>query len=519
MIISDHEDYQYNGEEFDYIIVGGGTVGLFLASQLDNTDQRVLVLESGIRQFSKANQELNQAVQVGRKHNGIDIGRARTLGGTSTLWGGQLARFTASDFAGASGTNGISAWPLSFDEVCEYYSKAGALLGLKTHDTADAALAREVGAARDIEFGSAALIYTRWLRQPNFAVLFGEQLERSKTVTVLTGAMVTELALAPGGRRVSAVRVHRGAHAGFEARAKTVVIANGTRAAHPDAAWLHNRWIGLSFQDHLDLVVGSVKITDDTRFRNLFENVIIRGEKLQPKLRLSDESIKTLKVNNIAASFKFESSITESLTHVKTMVRSILSGKPSANIFEAFKHLIGSAAVWGPLVWRYLSSGRIRAISDRGVFLLLHCEQSPLDESAIRLSATERDRMGLPLIELDWRIDGHNELRTVKAMIGVVQELLTHNRIGSLTVFPEFVADDQKLLDAMYDSYHQCGGLRMAASADAGVVDAELKVFGTDNLYVAGAVTFPTSSFANPTFTALALAARLLERLREPVPA
>jgi choline dehydrogenase-like flavoprotein len=46
-----------------------------------------------------------------------------------------------------------------------------------------------------------------------------------------------------------------------------------------------------------------------------------------------------------------------------------------------------------------------------------------------------------------------------------------------------------------------------------GVVDSELRVFGTQNLYVAGAAVFRTSSYANPTFTAMALTARLADRL------
>jgi choline dehydrogenase-like flavoprotein len=58
----------------------------------------------------------------------------------------------------------------------------------------------------------------------------------------------------------------------------------------------------------------------------------------------------------------------------------------------------------------------------------------------------------------------------------------------------------------------------MAARADDGVVDAELRVFGTANVYVAGAATFPSGSFANPTLTALALALRLADHLIELAP-
>jgi choline dehydrogenase-like flavoprotein len=49
----------------------------------------------------------------------------------------------------------------------------------------------------------------------------------------------------------------------------------------------------------------------------------------------------------------------------------------------------------------------------------------------------------------------------------------------------------------------------MGFSAQDGVVDRNLKVFGTDNLYVLGASTFRTASNANTTFLALTFATRL----------
>jgi choline dehydrogenase-like flavoprotein len=44
-------------------------------------------------------------------------------------------------------------------------------------------------------------------------------------------------------------------------------------------------------------------------------------------------------------------------------------------------------------------------------------------------------------------------------------------------------------------------------------LDRDLRVFGTRNLYVAGAAAYPTTGFANPTFTAIALGLRLAESI------
>lgn len=49
----------------------------------------------------------------------------------------------------------------------------------------------------------------------------------------------------------------------------------------------------------------------------------------------------------------------------------------------------------------------------------------------------------------------------------------------------------------------------MGVSPREGVVDADCRVFGVSNLYVAGSAVFPTSGQANPTLTIVALAIRL----------
>ena len=54
---------------------------------------------------------------------------------------------------------------------------------------------------------------------------------------------------------------------------------------------------------------------------------------------------------------------------------------------------------------------------------------------------------------------------------------------------------------------------RMSATPADGVVDRDLRVHGSKNLYVAGAATFPTTGFANPTLTAISLGLRLSDHL------
>jgi len=60
------------------------------------------------------------------------------------------------------------------------------------------------------------------------------------------------------------------------------------------------------------------------------------------------------------------------------------------------------------------------------------------------------------------------------------------------------------------------GGIRMHADPHLGAVDANGKVHGLPNLYVAGSAVFTTGlGYANPTLTLLALSARLAGHVAE----
>jgi choline dehydrogenase-like flavoprotein len=61
--------------------------------------------------------------------------------------------------------------------------------------------------------------------------------------------------------------------------------------------------------------------------------------------------------------------------------------------------------------------------------------------------------------------------------------------------------------------YHHMGTTRMAEDPRRGVTDARTRVHGIGNLYVAGSSLFPTSGWANPTLTIVALALRTADEV------
>jgi len=53
----------------------------------------------------------------------------------------------------------------------------------------------------------------------------------------------------------------------------------------------------------------------------------------------------------------------------------------------------------------------------------------------------------------------------------------------------------------------------MAETPEEGVTDRDMKVFGTDNLYVCSNAAFPTCTAVNPTLTLTAMSIRLGDHL------
>ena len=57
----------------------------------------------------------------------------------------------------------------------------------------------------------------------------------------------------------------------------------------------------------------------------------------------------------------------------------------------------------------------------------------------------------------------------------------------------------------------------MSDSPREGVINRHCQVHGIENLFIAGTSVFPTGGYANPTFTAAALALRLAAYLHQRV--
>ena len=103
------------------------------------------------------------------------------------------------------------------------------------------------------------------------------------------------------------------------------------------------------------------------------------------------------------------------------------------------------------------------------------------------LSKTDRDAAGVPRIELHWTKDELDH-RTMLEGLRMFGETIAGQDIGRLRI-SDWVRDGSPYPDGMeLAGNHHMGGTRMSADPATGVVDADCKVHGMDNLFVGGIV-------------------------------
>jgi choline dehydrogenase-like flavoprotein len=278
------------------------------------------------------------------------------------------------------------------------------------------------------------------------------------------------------------------------------------------APWSGNPNLGRYFHDHLGGKIASFHPIDKKRFFRTFCNVVYSGHKFQPKIRLCNEALTRQRIFNTQVFFAFESEVSEHLVYLKQFLKAALYGRKPAGISDFLRKSPNMVRYLVPLMWKYVWDHRIFVPSSAKILAIVQAEQTPVAESRILIDNTLVDARGLPRAILDWRLGGE-ELVSIRSFALQIREALLEAGVGDLKIDEELLSLNPNFLATLGDTYHQSGGAVMGTSEHDGVVDRNLRVFGTENLYVAGASVFRTTSNANVTFTALAFTTRLVEHL------
>ena len=501
------------GDVADVCIVGAGAAGIVLGTELVRLGKRVVLLEGGGATIEERSQEPYRSELSGLHHRGVQTGRFRVLGGTTTKWGGQILELDERDFEQRPGIAG-SGWPIAKSDLARHYERALVLEGLAKVNLQDEAVWRAIGLDAP-RFDSLETYFSRWCPEPDFAILHRETLEKNPRLTVWCHANAVAIEFDAGVLKGVRARSPGGKETMF--RAREFVFCMGTiessrfflQPYEGGVPWNRSGLLGKHFQDHIDCNAATVEPLDQGRFHTCFDNVFFNGFKYHPKLRLAPRKQAECGILNVAGTMNFISDADEVLGRIKSTARHLLRGR--------FRRITGGdlAALAGDLpllmrqAWRYKVQHRAYNLPRAAIKLRVHCEQQPDAASSITLSK-ERDRLGMLRTKLDWQISTL-ELETIRQYVSTAQVSLA----GVARVEPdaELMRLDPAFLARCDDSNHHMGGMRMAVSELQGLVDTNLRLYGMRNVFICSAAVFPTSGHSNPTHTLLALAVRLAEHL------
>lgn len=121
----------------------------------------------------------------------------------------------------------------------------------------------------------------------------------------------------------------------------------------------------------------------------------------------------------------------------------------------------------------------------------------PSRENRVTLAADMRDPFGDPVVDLHLGFSEHDQ-RTIEAGNELVRDVF--RRLGGV--------DLDKSPVVRFD-HHHLGAARMSRTPESGVVDRDLRVHGTQNLYVASSGVFCTAGSGHPTLLLTAFCHRL----------
>jgi len=474
------------------VVIGSGIAGAEVATYLARHGRDVVLLESGREQFDPQIQALNDVTFLGKRHREMNpdsyyhrylppalrgVSRVRQFGGTSNVWTGKWKYLQPIDFAGRSWVPN-SGWPIRYEDLLTHYRSAAKDYGFGDLE-AEAQRPAIVTLRERIAANGLKMSSFYWEKTPTrTAKRFGDEMRRSPNLRVILGATVHELRLDESHQRVTAVACRSLEGRDLVVEGDTVVLATGAFEAArmllasnrqlPNGIGNAHDRVGRFYTDHPKHHTGTLRPGALTR-------------QYAPELQYAPKP-----------RFCICFALDDATQQQHELLEHVLYLKP---IYEKPLDRLNRVVRRRPLCRD--ENGAVAAYKVKFV-----TEQVPQPSSRLKLGR-DRDALGQHKLEVDWCFTDQDHRSMAKTL-----ELLTQ-RFAEAGLGTFDFGDDSPTIENMTDAAHQMGTTRMATSPDAGVVDTDCRVFGTDNLYIASSAVFPTGPSYSPTFTILALARRL----------
>lgn len=517
-------------------IIGGGVAGITIAMELEKKGIDIVLLESGGFHPDDDTRDLYRGEDVGEwRYNFADGSRSRYLGGSSNCWGGWCRPLDPWDFEKRDWVN-HSGWPFGASDLTPYYLRTHELLklGPTNFDPEfwEHSINRPDVRRMPLVTGKIRDTISQFSPPARFGKLYRDELRQSERIRVYLYANATSIDTDHTAQNVTHIAVETLSGRKLSVSAKAYVLATGgienarlllaSNKRQATGLGNANDLVGRFFMDHPRLLTGNIRFSkawarnklSDVKYHYMNSAVAAHGTHIAHQFALQPEVLKE-----------------EGILNARIWFNSVFPGEGSDGaqaLFRCKQALLKKEQADWSLTRDVLTMignpidtlgyGCTRLFQPRwliqGVKFQLIVEPEPDPSSRVMLSDTQRDRLGMPRVRVDWRLTDK-----VKRTFDRTLALLAHDmrKSGVAQVELDAPLEGRKWPSDLEGTWHHMGTTRMHDSPRLGVVDRNCRVHGMSNLYIAGSSVFPTAGANFPTITLAALAFRLSEYLSREV--
>ena len=484
---------------WDVCVVGTGPAGMTLARRLAAQGFDVALMEAGDLEVTWESQDFYQGAVAGMAYYDLDVCRLRTFGGTSQHWGGRCRALEAYNFEPLP-YHRLSGWPIAKSDLDPYSEEADSILDLiPASAVPDMPVGDGLEELVDIRF--------RQSTPTRFADKYSAEIQASAKITLIHNAALVDLRLSENGAAVTGAvfRPSRpgGADFGIQARFYSLCLGG---LENPRFLLNANSQIPAGIGNQHDLVGRYFCERPTYRIADvLFDDRVPPSDGFMPTLAAMKHH-ETLSFNLMLETRG------DSLT--RAAARSLAcSGDFMEDLAKrVLGHKVdcGRDGFFGALEVRRSGADRIGTLG-----IILEQELNP--DSRVTLG-DDLDAFGQRRIVLDWRLT-ERDVHTMYRAAEFMGRSLAARGYGRLKIHDWLRAEPADIPQMGEEGDHQVAihhhlcTTRMSADPREGVVDADCRVHGIDNLHLGGSSVFATAGFANPTYTIVQMALRLGDHL------
>ncbi|NQZ95098.1 MAG: GMC family oxidoreductase [Myxococcales bacterium] len=508
--------------ETDVCIIGAGAAGITLAREFIDQPFRVFLLESGGFEFDAESQSLYAGENVGLPYSLVQS-RLRFFGGATNHWVGWCRPLEEIDFETRPRIP-HSGWPIRRADLQPFYERAQAICQLGPYEYEP-----EAWASRDsplLQFAGDRVVNTVYQFSPptRFGRAYRAEVLRAGNVATCLHGNAIEIETTETARSATSVRVACLSGNQFRVAARLVLLAAGgienarllllSNGVQREGIGNQKDLVGRFFMDHPHHTSGVVLPSDPALSTALYTGSTAT-EKVgaHVAIALSARVQREEGLGSFVASLfppRTWPQVSKGVASLDYLTSSLREGEMPDHFAEHLGAVVADFDDVARASYGRLFGGNKRPPS---TLLSLHgrSEHLPNPDSRVSL-AEERDSLGQRRVRLDWRL-GSADKRTIRRAHEIIAEEMGRAGLGRV----KLVVDEDYTLwsQSIRGGSHHMGTTRMHEDPNHGVVDADCRVHGMANLFVAGSSVFPTCGYANPTLTLVALAVRLADHVKK----